>query len=253
MPNRSHESPLATYGRLPLSMQGAKPGTRLYMGLSGGLDSAYMAYRLLSMGNSLLLHHCTYKTSQTRYPHEERAYLAVLAWLVERGLTSFTVIKSEYAGNAGLTADEVAVIGQDRTADSVEGWNLDYRYLIPEAGKHLHTWRRRNRQSRQDIRHIVIPSHAESRRTLGDPEFNSFWRAACSLAGRELIALEPMKRYTRPEIIGDMPPDLVALCWWCRTPKDGQPCHECSTCKVVDPALAINGLEISIRGEVVAP
>lgn len=226
-----------TYGKLKLDMRGVTPGERIYLGISGGLDSAYLAYRLLSMGHPLLLHHTTYRTKQQRWQHEEAAYLAVIGWLIGQGLTDFTVTKSEYAANAGFTTDELVVIGRERTADTIMGWNLDYRYLLPETGKHLHRWRRKNHQARSDIRHVVIGSHQESRRTIGDPEFDSFWKAACILAGRELLPLEPMKRYSRPQIIGDMPSDLVALCWWCREPKDGQPCHECSTCKVVDAAF----------------
>lgn len=226
-----------THDTLRLNLRGVKPGERLYLGISGGLDSAYLAWRLLKRGHPLLLHHTTYRTKQNRWQHEERAYLAVLEWLIGQGLTDFTVTKSEYTGNAQFTPAEVAVIGRQRTADTILGWNLDYRYLLPEAGKQLHRWRRRNREARADIRHVVIPSHQESRRTLGDPEFNSFWRAACTLAGRELVALEPMKQYSRPQIIGDMPRELVELCWWCRQPHDGQPCHECSTCRVVDAAF----------------
>lgn len=228
-------------GVLPLDMKGVSKGTRLYLGISGGLDSAYLAWRLLKRGHPLLLHHTTYRTKQNRWQHEERAYLAVIGWLLEQGLTDFTVTKSEYTGNARFTPDELAVIGRERTADTILGWNLDYRYLIPETGKQLHIWRRRNRRAREDVRHVVIPSHLESRKTIGDPEFNSFWRAACTLAGRELVALEPMKRYSRPQIIGDMPRELVELCWWCRQPHDGQPCHECSTCRVVDAAFETLG------------
>lgn len=223
-----------TYGKLPLDMQDAKPGQRLYMGISGGLDSAYLAYRLLSLGYPLLLHHCTYKTGQNRWPHEETAYRAVLDWLTTHGLTDWELITTGFS-----------------RAGSIPYWFLDYEYLFWIAGAHLRN--HKGYRGRSDIRHVVIPSHAESRRTFGNKTFNRIWETLERTAERKITGLEPMKRYDRPTILGDMPPDLVALCWWCRTPKDGQPCHECSTCKVVDPALAINGLEISIRGEVVAP
>lgn len=233
-----------TYGQLPLDMGDARPGDRLYLGISGGLDSAYLTYRLLSAGYRLLLHHTTYRTSQGRYPHEERAYLAVIGWLIDHGLDQFTVSKSEYTCNAAFTAEERAVIGTHAESHAIHGWNLDYRYLIPEAGKHLHTFRRRNKDRRGDIRYVIIASHQESRRTIGDPEFDSFTRAAEALAGRKMVWLEPMKRYDRTQILADMPPDLIRLCWWCREPSQGQPCHKCATCRAVAPALEAIGLAL---------
>src|SRR5690606_37309471 len=119
-------------------------------------------------------------------------------------------------------------------------WFLDYEYLLWVAGAQLRDHPRN--KARQDIKHVIIGSHEESRRTAGDRTFNRIWQIANLMAERPLTMLEPMKRYNRTQILADMPPDLIALCWWCRTPKDGQPCHECSTCKAVDPALEANGL-----------
>lgn len=198
---------------LKLDMKGVPSGARLYLGISGGLDSAYMAYRLLSMGHPLLLHHCTYRTSQNRWPHEETAYQAVLDWLTAQGLTDWTLLTTDVSFRS-----------------SVGYWFLDYEYLFWIAGVHL-----RNR-NRHDIKHVVVPSHAESRNTQSRL-FRRMYETMSRTAERPIQAIHPMARYTRPQIIGDMPPDLVDLCWWCRTPKDGEPCHECNTCKVVDDAF----------------
>lgn len=215
------------YGRLPLDMQDAKPGQKIYLGLSGGLDSAYLAYRLLSMGHPLLIHHCTYRTSQNRWPYEEVAYRAILDWLTDHGLTDWTLIRTEF--------DQCG---------SVPYWFLDYEYLFWIAGVHLRTHRGKRREDRSDIRHVIVGSHQESRRTFGDRTFDRIWQTLERTAGRKIVGLEPMKRYNRTQILADMPPDLIRLCWWCRTPKDGQPCHACSTCRAVDPALEANGLVV---------
>lgn len=199
---------------LALDLRGVPKGARLYLGISGGLDSAYLAWRLLSLGHPLLLHHCTYRTHQDRWPHEEQAYRAVLDWLTAQGLTDWTLLTTEFAPNG-----------------TPGYWLLDYEYLFWVAGIHL-----RNR-TRRDIRHVVVPSHQESRRTFGDRTFDRIWQTLERTAERPIKGIEPMKRYDRPAIIGDMPPGLVELCWWCRTPKNGEPCHECSTCEVVDAAF----------------
>lgn len=203
---------------LKLDMRGVPPGARLYMGISGGLDSAYLAYRLLSLGHPLLLHHCTYRTGQDRWPHEEVAYAAVLDWLTAQGLTNWQLITTEFAREK-----------------SIPYWFLDYEYLFWVAGAHLRNHPKN--KARQDIKHVVVPSHKESRRTFGDRTFDRIWQTLERTAERPIKGIEPMKRYDRPAIIGDMPPELVKLCWWCRTPKDGEPCHECSTCTVVDAAF----------------
>lgn len=202
---------------LALDLKGVPKGARLYMGISGGLDSAYLAWRLLSLGHPLLLHHCTYKTTQDRWPHEEVAYRAVLDWLTAQGLTDWTLLTTEidWHGTPGY-------------------WFLDYEYLFWMAGVHL-----RNR-SRHDIKHVVVPSHVESRNTKGRI-FRRMYETMSRTAERPLTPIEPMLRHDRPAIIGDMPPELVDLCWWCRSPKDGEPCHECSTCRVVDAAFRTLG------------
>lgn len=207
-------------GTLKLDLAGVPAGSRLYLGISGGLDSAYLAWRLLSMGHPLLLHHATYRTTQNRWPEEETAYRAVLDWLTAEGLTDWELLTTEVDlhGTPGY-------------------WLLDYEYLFWITGVHL-----RNRK-RHDIKHVVVPSHRESRNTRG----RLFLRMVETMrrtAERPITHIEPMKRYDRPAILGDMPEELIRLCWWCRTPKDGKPCHECNTCKVVDPALRKVGIRL---------
>jgi len=200
---------------LPLDMQGVPRKARLYLGISGGLDSAYLAWRLLSMGHPLLLHHCTYRTTQQRWPHEETAYRAILDWLTAQGLTDWTLLTTEVDlnGTAGY-------------------WLLDYEYLWWVAGIHL-----RNR-NRRDVKHLVVPSHAESR-SVRDRTFRRMYETLSRTAERSITPIYPMARYDRPQIIGDMPSELVEMCWWCRSPRDGEPCHECATCKVVDGAFEV--------------
>lgn len=213
-----------TYGTLPLDMGDARSGQRIYLGLSGGLDSAYLAYRLLSAGHPLLIHHCTYRTHQERWPHEETAYQSILDWLTAHELTDWTLIRSEFA-----------------PCRSIPFWFLDYEYLFWIAGAQLRNHGKH--RGRADIEHVIVASHQESRRTFGDPTFDRIWQTLCRTAERTIKPLEPMKAYNRTQILADMPPDLMCLCWWCRTPADGRPCHACGTCKAVDVALRANKID----------
>jgi hypothetical protein len=219
-------------GKLKLDMQDVKPGARLYLQMSGGLDSSYLAWRLLRDGYKLLIWHCSFRTHQERWPHEDAAYANVVAWLRRQRLTQFEELPS------GLYSPGGAIIG----------WRLDYTFLWPEAGFHLRNKDHMGRRitKRQDVRHIVIPNHAESRSVDGAP-LKTATRQMCHNAGRTITPLYPMARYSRPEYMADMPTDLIDLSWWCRKPNNGRPCRRCSTCQVVDPALRSIGYRMEER------
>src|SRR5690606_12912753 len=70
---------------------GLPPGSRLLMGLSGGLDSACLAWRMLEAGHRLHFFHIEYRTPQNRWQKEAVAHRAVLDWLTVRGLTGWTI------------------------------------------------------------------------------------------------------------------------------------------------------------------
>ena len=120
-------------------------------------------------------------------------------------------------------------------------FGLRANLLVNLLGKHL--------PGRQDIRYIVVSDHQESRNIDDEPHtlaYETLNRNAGWPRFRERIGrLRPMSQYNRVQIIGDMPEELIRLCWWCRTPRDGQPCHRCATCRVVDPALDANGIVLN--------
>lgn len=222
-------------GTLPLALPAdCRPPERLYLQMSGGLDSSYLAWRLLGLGYRLLVWHCSFRTQQMRWPHEDTAYANVIAWL--RAQPGFSERLEELP--QGLYS----------AGGAIPGWRLDYGFLWPEAGFHLRTHDchgRPIRNARSDIRYIVIPDHAESL-SVETPSlrraFETLQRNANRVDGNRIGRLHPISRYNRVQLLGDMPVELIRLCWWCRTPRDGQPCHQCSTCRVVDPALAANGI-----------
>ena len=211
------------YGQLKLNMQDVKPGERLYLQMSGGLDSAYLAWRLLKDGYRLLVWHCSFQTEQHRWVYEDAAYANILQWLDEK----------YYDGIEELPQ------GLYSAGGAIKGWRLDYTFLWPEAGWHLRNQdhKRKKITERQDIRYIVIPDHAESM-SVETPALRLAYETMNKNAGRRIGRLHPMSKYDRTAILGDMPPELIEMSWWCRKPDNGKPCHTCNTCRVVDPALA---------------
>lgn len=200
------------YGRLPLDLGGYPPGSRFLLGFSGGLDSVYLAWRLLEAGYRLHMFFVEYRTRQMRYLKEIEAHQKVLEWFKARGLTDWTIQR--------MTV-EPGRLGYG---------HLDWDFFAWACGMILRA------PHLQDIDTIAAASCAE------DPSRADTWAKHQQiieiLARRKIKLIRPKKRYTKAEFLSDMPPELFQLCWYCRNPgKRGEPCHQCHTCKHVDEAL----------------
>ena len=55
--------------------------------------------------------------------------------------------------------------------------------------------------------------------------------------------IEMVSHMMKSDIIKDMPEDLFELCWYCRTPKEDEPCGICHTCLQVKPNLKIKEIK----------
>jgi 7-cyano-7-deazaguanine synthase in queuosine biosynthesis len=199
-------------GRLRLDLSGVRRGERLLMGLSGGLDSAYLAWRLLRRGHPLLLLHCRYVTRQQRYPEEERAHRQVLDWLTGQGLTSWELVSSEVSIQ-GIT-------GYVHSDNDALYWQYGMMLRNPD---------------RSDISTIARTSTADdpSPRRPAAQRRERMLRAA---ADRDVRLAYALRAHPKAALIGDMPRELYALTWSCRRPRDGAPCHACHTCRLIDAA-----------------
>jgi hypothetical protein len=190
-------------------MTGVPSGVRLYMGISGGIDSAYLGWRLLQAGYPLLLNYTQYRTKQNRWPHEDIAYRAVLDWFTDQGLTNWTLLP----------------VNNVEFRQAIGYWFLDHEYLYGFlAGAQL-----RNK-SRRDIKFLADSGHKNSRNRQ-DATYQRIWRQLNTVAERKVKPVFPLRNLTKAQIIQDMPPDLLALTWSCRAPRSRKPCGSCSTCR----------------------
>lgn len=96
--------------------------------------------------------------------------------------------------------------------------------------------------SGKNIQSIIIPRHSDAFR--GGPGGPSAQKSDLAykghvklLCGREPELIYPIAHMTKAEVIRSMPLELLELCWWCRTPRNSRPCHNCMTCRLVDPVL----------------
>lgn len=168
----------------------------------------------MKAGEHVLIHHVYMVNTEGRAEYELRAVQNILAWLREHGLDNFTYHQTAFDyGTVRQIARDINVIA------FVAGIVL---------AQHSHTHKAVICSSADDLRRQApMPWTQELRRWLTE-----------RMCGRELEWLMPNAKKTKAEVIGEMPPDLYALCWHCRVPKDGKPCGGCETCREVAAAEA---------------
>lgn len=193
-----------------------KPVPEHYLGLSGGIDSAWCAHHYLSQGIPLWLHHVRLADWEGRQDVEDEAVKAILRWINRKGwMHLVTYTRSE----------------------------VDFGTLrwIP---KNFHLWAYfagavMASPKGRSIRSVVIPRHSDAFTSEAGAQASNeaYLTHIKTIAKREPVLEFPMVHMTKAQVVQDIPADLLALTWWCRTPKAGKPCHQCMTCKQVDPAL----------------
>lgn len=194
----------------------ASPDTLLL--LSGGIDSAYCMWKLLSEGRSLRVHHVHLTNHEGRVTHEAEATERVLAWMRGQGLTRFSYSTSSFNyGTLGFIVKDSYL------------WAFHIGVIMANP---------RNRA----ITKVIVPRHYDAFPTgptgPGPERTDRVWREIPRQVCGRVPELEyPIVDMMKADIVRAIPPDLLECCWWCRTPKNGKPCHTCYTCKLVDPAL----------------
>lgn len=196
------------------------PGTDMLLMLSGGIDSAWCANTLLTQGHRLRTHHVRLHDREGRQDVEDEAAARVVAWLAAR----------HGAHRVRHTRSTVSWGDLPHVTFNYYEWAKWAGVVLADpACKH--------------ISRIVIPRHADAFRAgPGGPEARrsdeAYTTIASCVARRPVTLVYPMVHLTKAQVVCSMPPGLLDLCWWCRRPKEGRPCHTCHTCRQVDPALA---------------
>jgi 7-cyano-7-deazaguanine synthase in queuosine biosynthesis len=198
-----------------------KPGSEtLLLNLSGGVDSVYAAWRLLADGHRLILHHCVLRNREGRHEVEGRAVRQVATWLRDHRLRAFTLLESGYDhGNLGRLPYDVEVIG----------------FL---TGVVLRD------PSRRTIRTVVVSANSADVSVTAPTTSRVVRRRQLAevMIGRQLNWWVPFAQTTKAEMIDELPPDLLALCWWCRKPHGSRPCLRCRTCREINALPQVRAL-----------
>lgn len=175
---------------------------------SGGIDSTSCLWQLLRDGCSVLAHHVVLKTPEGRWEAESKAIKAQREWFARHG---YSFIYHETGFDYG----------------TIRKFTRDINITAFTAGFVLIGY--------PTVSKAVISSSADDERRLGtDPAIQARRRQLTELmAGRQLGWLSPSIRKPKTQVMAEMPPDLLSLCWYCRRPREGKPCGQCRTCREV--------------------
>lgn len=193
---------------------------------SGGIDSTYLLWRMMTEGKRIRVHHVHLDSFQKRREAEAKAVDRMLGWFKANGLDNFEYTESHF------------------------GWGT-----LPYKVRDVHIWafivgciaaREPN------ITTVLQPWRADERPISevrrGDPVMKLIRRIyreiPYQVCGRYIEQAEPCLDKTREDFMREMPRELLEMCWWCRTPKNGRPCHTCETCPTVDALIAKLGIKM---------
>lgn len=194
--------------------------------LSGGIDSVYVAYKALSEGRDLRLHHIHLRNAEGRWEAEARAVKRALAWYRKNGLTNFRYTEStiDFGTLNWLPKDYAS-----------------YAYVIGHImsdpkSRHMNSFLHPRHSDAFNTKHGKV-TFDQARKSADD----MLTTIPSIIARREIHMEQPVIGMTKAEIIDDCPADLLKLAWYCRRPvKAGnthRTCGNCFTCSQVTASV----------------
>ncbi len=208
--------------------------TQLILMFSGGLDSTYVLWELLSRTDlPVHCHHVELRVaSEPRWEHEKGATANVYKYCTancrkfSHGYSAYSwPVKTPYVGwdsdlilvEAQKVAGNFALVKGIEKVQVILGWCQD------------------------DLERDVVKERASRNVT---PNLWKALHAGLYAHQRKIVAdtlsfpLLEQKKYKK-DLLPVMPPELAELAWTCRKPtKEGTPCHQCHACRSLSAAKA---------------
>lgn len=193
--------------------------------VSAGLDSTYMAWRMIRDGvDGLYLHHISIRNNVNKlWVEQDKRMPYIIKYFrdINQNFDYSESVFEFYGWNVvGYDSDLQALVGQ-KIAENLSIKHRVELYIGLHAGSlnDYHVIERRSRNVNANI-----------------------WKALVqSAANRENIDEEihyPLvdDNKDKSDMIKEMPKELLNLTWSCRHPDDGKPCTYCKTCREIKEA-----------------
>jgi 7-cyano-7-deazaguanine synthase in queuosine biosynthesis len=178
----------------------------MILNLSGGIDSTFTAFKLLSEKKRLVLHHTIIKTKRDRWMRETPACQNVVNWLYKNGLDNFEYHETEISAPTSHT-------------------KMNDQYVVCMGLLLLMTGVVKDRN-------IAISISKTDLSTQNHELRSKRLKNMRSLFFKDIKYHYPIIDLERHEIIKAMPKELLDLTYFCQRWDDHpMPCGECKTCK----------------------
>lgn len=199
-------------GRRSRVSSGRAVAPDLMINISGGVDSVYAAYDTLNSGRSVLLHHCVLKSRTNRWSQERKAVDHALKYFVRKGLDNFSYLETSFDyGKISYLIYDVELIG------FLTG-------LVLRNPKY------------KSVNEVLVSINSDDP-SAKDP--NTPRRVKANLLtdtvmDRKIQFTYPYIEISKRDMLKNIPKDLLAGLWWCRTPVGGNKCGRCRPCREIN-------------------
>ena len=201
-------------------MKPIKPIKKLIM-LSGGVDSALMAYDCLKNNESIHLHHVHITNSENRTFLEAKAVDDILNYFNQHFSPAlFSISYSVWKES------DLGCIGRDYMVYLLAAQRIAI-YLAADYQVQVHVG-----FIKEDCKSIAVQEGWDLRlwRTIIETDVNSFRKSISKDLYRPVLNLSKLN------ILQRLPKELIDLCWSCRRPVDDKVCGKCRSCKELNKA-----------------
>jgi 7-cyano-7-deazaguanine synthase in queuosine biosynthesis len=180
--------------------------------LSGGLDSTYLSWKMMSEGETPHLHHVHIINKESIGKNQYKRMQPILSYFKKQEFDfKYTKSKFENKNVIGFDSDLLLLVAQKicwnirKPVQLVMGWNPF------------------------DMTRPAIASRAERNIT------SNLWNALIDSTGNKFIEREisfPLieKNIYKKDMIREMPKELFDLTWSCRRSRNNIPCNKCHAC-----------------------
>lgn len=193
-------------------------GERALLLFSGGVDSVQALIKRCEAGQRTYIHHVALHNGERRAHAERGAVLRIRKWLKVNHYDHLV----EY-GESTFDYGSIRKVQRDHNV-----WGLVAALVLMD---------------KTDINQLVRTFHRDSVvggiNTPDGQKAELAWRQTIDrlIPEREIEFLYPQIDMSKEEIIKSLPEGVLELCWYCRRPQSGRPCHSCTTCRNVDHVL----------------
>jgi len=186
---------------------------------SGGIDSTYLAWKLLNENtDSVHLHHVSIRNDVDRmWKQQDKSVASIIEYFKDQGFEfGYSESAFEFYGQEkiGFDTDLLMLVGQ-KVAQNFGSIRIEFLLGL-------------------NILDLQSPPvAARIRRNV----YNNLWSAVVATAPNRAVIDKNVyfplidENVSKEQMMQDMPQPLLNMTWSCRKPKNGVPCGKCRSCQ----------------------